>query len=338
MSRAPRIGLVGATSMLGREVAASLADQSVLQLGELRAFGSETSFCEDLEFGEDLIEVRIGPTDFSGLDLVVICTTPGIALDEVRQALRVEVPCIDCSGALLSSSEVPLRIADLSAEKAAPTAPLVTSPSGASLAWARVLSVLENEVGVMRVVGSVLHSASVQGHEGIEDLSSQTLALLSQAPVPESSAFAAPVAFDCFPHMGDSPGEGKDDVCPSEEGLMNSLRRLLGPDLKMAVTSVQVPIFAGEGSALCIETRHPVELEQAEQWFEARPGITVVADALKASTRSAVGREDVFVARLRRDASAEDPTRSLMLWLSADPLRLAAQNAAQLVQARFTAD
>ena len=338
MSNGLRVGLVGATSLLGQEVANSLAGHPGLRLAELRAFGSEMSLGEDLEFGEEWIEVRSGPSDFSGLDLVVICTTPGIALDEVRQALRVEVPCIDCSGAMLGSSEVPLLIADLNAEEAARATPLVTSPTGASLAWARVLSVLDNRVGVARVLGTVLHSASVEGQEGIEDLSSQTVALLNQDRLPRSEAFAAPVAFDCFPHMESSSGEGKDGVPPAEEGLTRSLRRLLGADLKIAVTSVQVPIFAGEGSALCIETRHPVEPEQAARWFEASPGIILVDDAFEASTRSSVGCEDVVLARLRRDVSAGDPARSLMLWLSADPVRLAAQNVVGLVQARFSAD
>ena len=49
-----------------------------------------------------------------------------------------------------------------------------------------------------------------------------------------------------------------------------------------------------------------------------------------------VGSADVEVARLRSDTSASDPDRSLQMWLSADPIRQAAENAVALMRARLS--
>ena len=325
MSREVRLGLVGATTTLGQEIASVLVDQADLTLAELRAFADSGN---DDEFGEfeGLMPLPSSPGDLAGLDMVFLASSPQLALDEIRSALKAEIPCIDCSGALLESEEVPLLVVGDGDPPSVWSAPLVSAPTDASLAWVRVLRILEGEVGVEAVSGTVLHSASLAGRAGIEELSAQTLALLSQGEAPDPAIFAAPVAFDCFPHPTEE----------SEAGLARSLARILGRALRVSVLSIQVPAFAGEGSVLSVTTRDPVKAEQAALWFEAAPGVSCVSDTGAASTRETVGSADVALARLRNDASASDPERHLQMWLSADPVRQAAENAVALMRARLS--
>ena len=106
MSREVRLGLVGATTTLGQEIASVLVDQADLTLAELRAFADSGN---DDEFGEfeGLMPLPSSPGDLAGLDMVFLASSPQLALDEIRSALKAEIPCIDCSGALLESEEVP---------------------------------------------------------------------------------------------------------------------------------------------------------------------------------------------------------------------------------------
>jgi aspartate-semialdehyde dehydrogenase len=171
----------------------------------------------------------------------------------------------------------------------------------------------------------------------MEELSLQTLALLSQNEAPQAEVFPAQVAFDCFPHRVESEEEGDTTMAASEAKLVLSLGRSLGTDMRFSATSIQVPAFAGEGSALCVQTRDAVSADSAARWLEAAPGICLAPELSVASTREAVGSEDVWVARVRPDGSSADPQRSLLMWLSADPVRLAAQNALALARARFLA-
>ena len=335
MSAGRRIAVLGATGTLGRELLAVLEDGD-LGLGEVRVFAGDGSLGETLEFRGEILPVEAGPVDFRGLDAAVLCTPASVSLDLVRQALRAEVACIDCSGALLASSEVPLVVADLGVHDGLSGAPLISAPTGPTLVWAPVLSVLQREAGLARVVGTVLHSASSAGRGGVKALSAQTLALIGQQEMFESPDHPGVVAFGSTPHGGreDEPA-GKDGAAPAEAELLASLHRLLGGDVRVSSSSVQVPSFAGQGAALWVETERPLSPAQASAALARSPGIEVLEDAVEASTRDAVGSDSVRVARLRADPSASEPGRQLMLWLAADPVRLAAVNASKLLRTRL---
>ena len=336
MGQGVRIGLVGAATTLGREIASVLADESDLAVAELRAFGEFESEEPGFDDYESPMDLRSGTADFSGLDIVLIASSSQQALEEIRRALRSEVPCIDCSGALLGSEEVPLRVAGPLESDSIWSGPLVSSPTDASLSWVRVIRVLDREAGVVSVSGSVLHSASLEGHAGVEELSLQTLALLAQNEAPQAQVFPAQVAFDCFAHRAQSEEDGDSSMAAAESNLVRSLGRSLGTEMRFSTTSIQVPAFAGEGSVLRVETREAVPADAVAGWLEAAEGICLAPESSVASTRETVGSEDVWVARVRPDASAADPQRSLLMWLSGDPVRLAAENALALARARFS--
>ena len=164
----------------------------------------------------------------------------------------------------------------------------------------------------------------------------QTLALLAQNEAPQAQVFPAQVAFDCFAHRAQSQEDGDSSMAVAESNLVRSLGRSLGTEMRFSTTSLQIPTFAGEGSALCVQTREVVSAHSAVGWLEAAEGIYLAPESSVASTRETVGSEDVWVARVRPDASSADPQRSLLMWLSADPVRLAAQNAVALARARFS--
>jgi hypothetical protein len=122
MTAALRLGVVGATGTLGEELLLVL-EEARLDLAELRPFAGKRSMGDTVEFAGASLPVLSGEVDFTGLDAVILCTPPAVSLELIRQALRVEAPCIDCSGALLASPEVPLVIADLGAHDGVSAAP-----------------------------------------------------------------------------------------------------------------------------------------------------------------------------------------------------------------------
>jgi aspartate-semialdehyde dehydrogenase len=178
----------------------------------------------------------------------------------------------------------------------------------------------------------VLLPAAHAGRHGIEALSTETIALLSQVEAPETDVFAAPVAFDCLPAEGgldsDEPGATHFEV-----RLANEVRRLLDPAPQIAVTSVQVPTFVGEGSTLAIQTAAPVSVADALAALEKATGVELwdAGDGAP-STRDTAGRGEVLVGRVRRDPSHE---RGLLLWLATDGLRLAASEVVALAETRL---
>jgi aspartate-semialdehyde dehydrogenase len=327
------LAVVGATGAVGREVLDVLGDRN-FPVRELRVYASAGSVGEEVEFQGEHFPIEGEPESLRGLDLVLLCTPSAVSLELVREALRAQVSCIDCSGALSGAAEVPLLAAGVSAPGSIVGAPLVATPGGPALAWSRVLSALEEAAGLSRVVGTLLQSAACAGRPGIEALSQETIALLNQRAPEPPGVFSRSVAFDCVPEAAlDPQGRDADGLTGSERRLRDELRRLIRPDLALSITSILVPTFVGEGSSLVCETRRPISPEEASELLAKSPGIEVWdGEELAPSTRDSTGRDEVLVGCVRRDPACE---QGLQLWAVADPLRLAATNVVQLAETRL---
>jgi len=329
-ARPLRIGLIGATGALGSEVLAAL-DGSGLRIGELVPVATDRSLGEDLEFQGELHPVVAERHSLKGLDLLFCCAPAQASLHWVREALRAEVPCIDCSGALGDQSDVPLRAAALPVPAAGEGVPVVSTPSGAVLAWSLALAPLHRAAGVRRVVGTVLETAGASGRDGIAALSLESLALFNQQELPEDEAQAIrPLAFDCHPSLGALDEDGR---ALRERELESGVQRLLEADFPVAATVTQVPAFVGQAGSLSVELERALDPKEAEDHLAQADGVELwTHDGAGPNLRAAAGRDTVIVGRVRRDPSVE---HGLQLWLAADVLRLSAANAVALAVARF---
>jgi aspartate-semialdehyde dehydrogenase len=327
--RGVRIGLLGATGALGSEVLAAL-DASALRIAEIVPVATDASLGDEIEFQGGDYPVAVETPSLKGLDLVFCCAPPDPSLLWVREALRAEVPCIDCSGALADSDEVPLRVAALPPPPEAEGAPVVATPDAALLAWTLVLGPLHRAAGLRRVVGTVLESAAAAGREGIAALSSESLALFNQRDEPEPEAFGRPIAFDCHPTL-EPPDEG--GHAPRERALQRGLGRLLGAPVAVAVTVAQVPSFVGQAAALALELERPLDPKEAEDHLAQAPSVELWALGNEGpNLRAAAGRDVVIAGRVRPDPST---AHGLLLWIAADALRMTAENAVALAVARL---
>lgn len=323
------IGVFGATGALGSELLAAL-ERSALQVGSLRAMATDASLGRDVEFQGDSYPVETDTRGLVGLDLVFCCAPPDASMACVREALRAEVACIDCSGALAASREVPLRVSALS-ETLPVAPPLLAAPAGAALAWAPVLAALHAETPLSRVTGTALEGASAFGRRGIDALYTQAIALFNQEDSPDAEDFDQPLAFDCLPGLGPRDVTGASE---RERSLVGDLRRLLGIDCAISLASIQVPVFVGHAAHLVVESECEQDLRRAAELLADAPGVDVWGGSADGPTlRSAAGHERVIVGRLQ--VEPDDP-RILQLWLVGDLLRLAARNAVELASARLS--
>ena len=336
-----RLVIFGATGHLGQQLIEKLADGD-WPISELVGVASGASAGAEFEFrGEHLDVVGEWPV-LKGRDLIFICTPPAEALEVVREALRAEVPCIDCTGALAGQSDVPMPMpGPLSSERSRTEpdpvagAPLLLVPSGTTLAWVPVLEALP----VKRALGTVLCSASALGQKGVVALSEESISLFNQSSDPEGGPAGQPVAFDVI------PGGGID-----RDRVRAECQRFLGEGLRIDLASLQVPAFIGEGCSLAIELNDPLDAEAIEARLEATQGVTVTRDGLGSrglvavddesappigpTLRDAIGSDEILVGRIEPDRSLP-AGMGWRIWLSFDPLRLTADQALRLAKRRL---
>ena len=329
MSEGVRVALVGATGLLGREVLAVLSESS-LPIAEIFAVATDRSLGQEIEFQGETHPVETELPQLRDVDVVFLCVPAAASLDLARRALRAEVPCIDASGALAASADLPLAAPALLGAPAGDDSGLVVAPPGAALAWALALAPLAARAGLERVVGTAIESASWGWRQGIESLYQESIAIFNQEDLPAPEAFGRPVAFDCIPALGEIDQGGASE---REALLAGAVARLLGGSVSVAATLIQVPAFVGFGASLAVETRQPLDPKQAEEALAAAPGVELWRGEASGQTlRAAAGRDRVLVGRVRRD-----PTRAsgLLLWIATDVLRLAAANAVAVAVAQL---
>jgi len=324
-----RVGVAGAAGLLGRELLAVL-ERSKLPVVELVPIGSEAAEGEGVEFQGADLPLRPPGTELAGLDLLFLCAPAEHSLEIARRALHARVPCLDLSGALARSHDVPLLDAegDAAALEAGLAAPLVSVAGGPALAWSRVLRVLEAEAGLARVQITGLESASTAGHRAFSALSSETASLLNQQEAPEVEALPWPIAFDCHAATDEADLGGRSGREAELEAL---LARLLGRELVLDCTVLRIPTFTGEGAVVAVDTERPLDAGTVAARLAKAPGVEVVAhDRAGLRTRAATGHDAVVVGRIRNAARPQ----GLVLWIACDTQRLTAANAVRLAQLR----
>lgn len=346
-SNAKRVIVFGVTGHLGQELLTVL-ERASFKVESIEGVVSDGSSEAEFEFRGEVFDAHTQWPSLRAGDLVFVCTPKRTAPDVVRAALRAEARCFDCSGAFAAQPEVfvPSGRADEAEDQMTAKAPLVCLPAPTWLAWRPVVDALEDEPGLSRITGTVLCGASARGRDGLIALSEESIAVFNQGETPDAGPAGQPVAFDVVPQALE------DDALHAES------KRVFGEDLRVDITSVQVPAFVGEGSALSIELAKPMAQSALWRLLETSDELSLVEDGpgsrglvavdapapgdAEASTgpfgptlRDAIGRSDVMAGRLTPDRSMPEG-QGYRLWLTYDPARLMAETAVRLAGLRPT--
>ena len=115
------------------------------------------------------------------------------------------------------------------------------------------------------------------------------------------------------------------------------MQRLLGSSVRVAATTVHVPVVYGHCQAVNLRTRRPLRADEARELLRSAPGVKVLdapGDGVYPMPMLAVNDDAVLVGRVRGDPTQEN---GLDLFLAADNLRrsaTAAVGAARLLAER----
>lgn len=116
--------------------------------------------------------------------------------------------------------------------------------------------------------------------------------------------------------------------------MVEETRKIMhATDIAISATCVRVPVFIGHSEAVQVEFTNPITPAEASEILVQAPGVRVLDDpsvSLYPQPWSVAGSDDVYVGRIRRDASCPN---GLVLWVVADNIRKgAALNAVQIAE------
>jgi aspartate-semialdehyde dehydrogenase len=339
----PLVAVVGGDTMLGREIRQLLSEANPLPRIQLIAAAAPEN--EAVLSEQDEEPVVMVPLSAESLEHSRAAFLAGSAASS-RRALKLNPKggpvLIDLTGALEEQPQARLRAP--SCEPPAPAAPAAKLPPSsktgtasaiqviahpAAIALASVLSHIARRATIRRSIIHVFEPASERGQRGIDELHQQTVAVLAFKKL-KKDVFDSQLAFNLLAQYGEEAAEPLGLV---EQRLERHLASLLAaypsaalgdhraipmPSLRL----IQGPVFHGHSFSLWIE-------------FEENPGAVALGSLLAdagidvrpdepPSNAGIAGQSGLSVGAIAVDRN--DP-RACWMWMVADNLRLAAENA-----------
>lgn len=333
-----RIGVVGATGQVGAVVRRLLIERE-LPIAEIRFFASARSAGSTIEFaGADVAVEDAATADPTGLDIAIFSAGASTARELAPRFAAAGVTVIDNSSAFRMDPDVPLVVSEVNPQSIRDARKsIIANPNCTTMAAMPVLTVLDAEAGLIRLIVSTYQAVSGAGLKGGRELLEQAAAALAgdtmglvhdgrAVPLPDAATFPRHIAFNVVPLAGNLI----DDETDEEKKLRNESRKILGlPNLLVSGTCVRVPVFTGHSLSVNAEFARPITPERARELLAAAPGVRL-ADI--PTPLDAAGTDPSLVGRIRQDEGVPD-RRGLALFISNDNLRKgAALNAVQIAE------
>lgn len=312
-----RIAVTGATGVLGRDILSILAESGI-KPENVAAIDTGHHIGEQVAFGDDR-SMDIAPFDtydFSKTDIVLHAGEARITAALAKKLSGSSAILIDGSGVFAFDPDVPLIVPEVNGDLCASAKKkIISNPNSLGIFLSLVLNPLHKHAKVKRVVVSTYQAVSHWGRAAQDELFAQTKMIFMAQPV-KNEHLPKQIAFNCYPMMGFERDDGMTDV---EWQTMGMVKKILDPKMKIAVNTVTVPCFVGDGMMVNVECEEEISPIKAAMWMTGQNGLAVLEDNDNIPTHNDIGGESfTYVARLRDDVSVEN---GLSFWVMGDNLR-----------------
>ena len=323
-----RVAIVGAASLMGKEVAEVLRDRNFpavdirlldddQSLGQLEAVGDEMSFIQSIRAEQ-----------FERVDFTFFASDPRATQAKWKTAQDLGNTIIDLTDALENEPGAAVRSPWIERLIGQPVHPqLQPGPVVAAHPAATVLAMLalraQKLVKVERAVATILEPASQHGQKGMDELHEQTVNLLSFQELPKN-VFDVQVAFNMVARYGQRSNHSLD---ADSKRILKHYRQLAPGAIEPSLQVVQAPVFHGQAFSVYLEMDRQVAIKELSGALECEHVIITSPDDAPNNV-SAAGQGDVLVA-LSTDATRKN---GVWLWAAIDNLRVSALTAVECAE------
>ncbi len=314
------ITIVGATGLVGMELLDALEKRN-FPVEELKLYSTYNTAGDKVPFFGD--EIRVMPIDadfYKDADIVFFTAPEIVSRDLAEQAVKAGAIVIDSSSAFRLDNGVPLVVTEINGgllDKVISGRKIVSIPSAAVTAISLVLHPLSKTGTIKRVVATTSHGSTTCGQQGFQEHQNQTIDMFSGKDM-IIEKMVKQVSFNVFPRVGEFLSQ---DESRTEREIRTELPKVLGVNVPIAVTSMQVPVFCGISASLNIEMDHETDDEEIRKTLDEADGIKVIdhpEEEKYPDTVGAMSYDDVIVGRIRKDPTNQN---AVQIWVSADNLK-----------------
>ncbi len=333
MSKTYNVAVVGATGAVGETMLAILHQRN-FPVGKVHAVASARSAGSRVAFGDTQLVVEdLDTFDFSQVQIGLF--SPGASVSKIHAPRAGQAGCvvIDNTSQFRYDDDIPLIVPEVNPGALAQykNRNIIANPNCSTIQMLVALKPIHDAVGIERINVCTYQAVSGTGKEAIEELATQTAALLNAKEV-VANVYPKQIAFNVLPHIDVFMDNG---YTKEEMKMVWETRKIMGDDsIQVNPTAVRVPVFFGHSEAVHIETREKISAEQVRALLETAPGVTVLDrredGGYPTAVTEAANQDPVYVGRIREDISHP---RGINLWVVSDNVRKgAALNSIQIAE------
>ena len=324
------VAIVGATGMVGQEFIKVL-EQRRFPMTSVQLYASDRSHGRKMKVhGEELEVKETTAKSFDGIDIALFSAGADISRRFSPIAAQAGATVIDNSAAFRMEPDVPLVVPEVNPEDIRMHHGIIANPNCSTIQMVVVLYPLHKVNPIKRITVATYQSVSGTGLAALEELTTQSrLVLEGQKTNPQ--VYPYQIAFNVLPEIDVFLQNG---YTKEEWKMVEETHKIMhAPNIAISATCARVPVRIGHSEAVQVEFSHPMSPEEAKRILSKSPGVKLMDDPatrLYPYPLMVAGQDDVFVGRIRKDASHPN---GLVLWIVGDNLRKgAALNAVQIAE------
>ena len=319
-----KIGIIGASGAVGREMINSLA-QYRLDVEELRLFASKRSAGTKLSFNGKEIEIEeLCEERLEGLDYVLGAVSNELSKKYWPMIEKAGAVYVDNSSAFRMNDDVPLIVPEINGEDALRHHGLIANPNCSTIITMLALAPINKLSRIKDIVATTFQAVSGAGNKGIEELKDQIRAIENGEEV-RNEVFPKQIAYNCIAEIGSYLDNG---YTSEEMKMQNEGRKIFhNDDLNVSCTCVRVPVYRSHSISVRLITERKLELDEIYKAIEEYPSVKLFKDDIPTPLASS-DQDDVYVGRIRKDLTDE---RGICLFCCGDQVRRGAASNAVLI-------
>ncbi|MCZ2738743.1 aspartate-semialdehyde dehydrogenase [Bacillus sp. MAG717A] len=331
MGRGLHVAVVGATGAVGQQMLKTLADRD-FEMDTLTLLSSKRSAGTKVTFrGQEYTVQEATPESFEGVNIALFSAGGNVSKALAPEAVKRGAIVVDNTSAFRMDENIPLVVPEVNEKDLHDHQGIIANPNCSTIQMVAALEPLRQAYGMKKVIVSTYQAVSGAGHEAIDELYSQSQAILNKEDVtPEVMPYQ--IAFNAIPQIDKFQDNG---YTFEEMKMINETKKIMHmPELEVAATCVRLPIETGHSESVYVELEsNDATVEDLKSILKDAPGITLQDDPsqqIYPMPADAVGKNEVFVGRIRKDL---DRPNGFHMWIVSDNLlKGAAWNSVQIAE------
>jgi hypothetical protein len=323
-----KVVVVGVTGLVGTRMIEVLEERN-FPVSEFIPVASERSVGKKTVFkGKEYNVVSAEEALAAKPELAIFSAGSDVSRDLAPKFAAIGCRVVDNSSCWRMDPTKKLIIPEINPDVLTSDDYIIANPNCSTIQMLLPLAPLHRKYRIKRIVVSTYQSVTGSGHKAVEQMNAER----AGKKWGEYEAFYPyPIDENILPHIDLFTENG---YTKEEMKMVNETHKILRDEsIGVTATTARVPVVGGHSESINLEFEMPFELSDVRGIWENAPGVVVqddTANNVYPMPLYALGKDDVFVGRLRRDFSVPN---GINFWCVSDNIRKgAATNAIQIAE------